>query len=219
MAISADLFWPSDPSTTSPLWPNVTEFHVSFAPTAPNGDWYFMRDPVQPPPENDEGDDIFSDHGTTSDSDSLSEADSSGFDSDDSFFAPASPLPLETYNVTREARLTGRIPTRVFRTWPSPILIPLLTAMARAVARMPKLRSFAAGCDIQPCARTNYSLEVFDLDFLVPGQTCSRDKEVGDQQKRRLYWTIPRGWRTNDELQSAWREVIEEDGVVRYEEW
>ena len=129
IVISPRLFWPSSPQT-KPVWPNLTSFHVTFNLTTPGGEWYFVRDPENiEESDEDEDDDVIEVSSDDSDDDS----------DDDSVLSYDSLVP-DTFNAKKEARATGDLPVRLFRTKPdSDKIYPLLIAMARAAGQMPKL--------------------------------------------------------------------------------
>ncbi|KAL8850126.1 MAG: hypothetical protein Q9221_004943 [Calogaya cf. arnoldii] len=132
--ISPDLYWLVNP-TTPPVWPNLRGHQVAFNMTAPDGTWYFVRDPSKPE-DKDEGD------GDSDDADGETEIDSDpDFDyGSDSFFSTSSSCP-DDFDEGREERADGDYPIHSFRDLPLESRInPLLLAMARAAACMPKLR-------------------------------------------------------------------------------
>ena len=206
IVISPDLFWPTSPNT-SPIpteWPNLHTFAVIFQMTSPSGQWYFIRDPSRPPDadefsgESDDPDVPWSD-----DSDSDSNPDSP---------APSDPLRPDTYHPIREARLASDYPIRSFRTFPDDALInPLLLAMARAAACMPKLQVMELRSTLRgPCD------EFFRVYYYAAG--CVDPMYLEDDKERdRLLWYV-NAWRPDEEVLEAWREG--KRGVnVRFVEW
>lgn len=206
IVISPSLFWPSNPKTT-PFWPNLTSFHVSFNLTTLDGEWYFVRDPDVSVEESVVEEDV----------DDENESD----DSDDSEFSLLSDdsLAPDTFNERKEARAAGDLPFRYFRTKPDDEKInPLLTAMARAADRMPKLQRMFLKADLF----CNSVYAYFEVEYLAPGETSWNcpDKEDGDEEKPRLYWHVGR-WRPEDEVLRLWREAKGVNGeiLVMFVEW
>ncbi len=169
--------------------------------TAPEGDWYFQRDPA-----SDEWEEPL-------DEDSESEQDSDTFSdfSDDSFWE-RSDAP-ETFNERRESRAVGNHPVRLFRTKPDAHKIgPLLTAMARAAGQMPKLRIMSLKGEVYGPKFTE-----FEVVFCAPGQSFGSGQGLEDVDKPRLYWVVGK-WRPDEAIIQLWRDVKGVDGdlLVRF---
>lgn len=207
IVISPILFWPINPQT-APLWPALTNFHITFNVTTPNGEWYFVRDPLRGEVADEEED---------SEAEDESEDDAT---SDDSWaeFCANDPLVPDTFNEKKESRAVGDSPIRIFRTMPdSEKITPLLTAMARAAGQMPKLQRLSLTADLV-CSDA-----CFQLSYFAPGEESRLDRELADdREKPRLYWHLGNGhWRPEEEVLLLWREAKGVDGemVVRFVEW
>lgn len=201
IVISPTLFWPSDPPIT-PVWPSITNFHVDFNLNTPNGEWYFIRDPEN----NDESDE---------DEDDDEQEESSDDSDDDSVLSYDSLVP-DTFNARKEARATGDLPARCFRTKPdSEKINPLLVAMARAAGQMPKLERMSLTARLI-CAEKSY----FELDYLAPGVEMLYVEKIGDVKKPRLYWHVGK-WRPDEEVLRLWREGkgVEQEILVSFLEY
>ncbi|KAL8782082.1 MAG: hypothetical protein Q9213_005723 [Squamulea squamosa] len=200
IVISPDLFWPTSTNTspTPPQWPNLHTFSVTFQMTSPSGQWYFIRDPSKPP-----DDDEFVEESIDPDIPWSDASDSS---------SPSDPLRPDDYHLIREARRAGDYPVRSFRTFPNDALInPLLLAMARAAAHMPKLQVMQLSSTLRD--PNGASFEVF---YYAAG--CVDPDHVNDDKERdRLIWYV-NAWRPDEEVLEAWREG--KRGVnVRFVEW
>ncbi|TKA26467.1 hypothetical protein B0A50_05304 [Salinomyces thailandicus] len=200
-------------SGATDTWPNLQEFRMSFSIVRPDGGWYFERDPSAPSWQSD--DDEEPHHGGWSESTGSDLEDSESFEEADSDELQR----LDIYDENKASRLQGFEPAHYFRTQPNEHLSLLLKAMAQSVLRMPSLRIFAAGADIQPCPRTDYNPQTFEFEYAVLGTTNWKDQTSADEGSDRLYWTVPTGWRMGETLEKSWRRVLDEDGIVRYEEW
>lgn len=191
---SPDLYWPEDPAT-SPSWPNLREFDVEFNMVNPNGDWYFLPDPMRSPDsdQSDNSDDL----NTPSDEENSDDDDISldFYESSSDSFRP------DPYNEREEARAIGNYPFRLFRTLPSDALMnPLLRAMARAAAHMPKLQIMS----LQSTTR-DPNAAGFSIYFYAAGQRSKLKTQSGDPDKPRLFWHVG-AWRPDDEVLKIWRE-------------
>ncbi|KAL8932974.1 MAG: hypothetical protein Q9216_006581 [Gyalolechia sp. 2 TL-2023] len=201
IVISSDLFWPLD-SPTSPTWPHLRQCHVEFNLMAPDGTWYFRRDPAKP--EEEEGDDderyydeIDAEQGNDTDSDPGS------YDS----------LCWDSFHERQEGRLTGDYPTRSFRTLPSDTHInPLLLAMARAAAHMPQLQSMTLTSTMHDPNGPG-----FNVYFSAPANPSNYDAEPRDAEKARLEWDVG-SWRPHEEVLDVWR-AGKEDLLIKFIEW
>ena len=169
--------------------------------TAPDGAWYFIRDPSKPV-DDDEG---ASDSDDPDDTDPEADTDSDTASSDSS--RP------DTFNERREARATGDYPIRAFRTLPSDEQInPLLHAMARAATRMPRLESMSLTSTMRDPDGAG-----FEIYFHAAGQSSKLDSEPGDTDQARLDWVVG-SWRPEDEVLKIWQEGRE--GLrIRFIEW
>ncbi|KAL8756548.1 MAG: hypothetical protein Q9184_004462 [Pyrenodesmia sp. 2 TL-2023] len=201
--ISPDLYWPANPSTP-PTWPTLCQFHVGFNMTAPDGTWYFVRDPSKPDDENVEGDD-------SDDLDEEAEIDSDpDFDfGSDSFFSTTSSASCpDTFNERHEARTAGDYPHRSFRTLPLDTHInPLLLAMARAAACMPRLQHMSLTSTAHDAT--------FEILFYAAGQASHLGSESWDRPRLYLYVGT---WRPDDEIFEVWQEN-RKGLLVRFNEW
>lgn len=186
IVISPDLFWPSSLQTT-PVWPNMTNLSVDFSLNTPDGEWYFVRDPENDDgTDEDEGNDVVEELSDGSDDSSVLSYDSS---------AP------DTFNEKREARATGNLPVRIFRTKPdSDKINPLLIAMARAAGQMPKLQGMWLAAAQLGCWDHSY----FELGYVAPGLEMLQGEDIGDVEKPRLWWRVGK-WRPEEEVLRLWR--------------
>ncbi|KAL8933990.1 MAG: hypothetical protein Q9211_005469, partial [Gyalolechia sp. 1 TL-2023] len=186
LVISPDLYWPTD-SPTPPMWPHLRHFHVSFNMTAPDGTWYFQRDPERP--EGDEGDE---DAEAESESESDTDSDPGSYDS----FCP------DTFHKRREARAIGDYPIRNFRTLPSDAHInPLLLAMARAAAHMPHLEGMTLKSSMR---NPDPDGADFEIGFYSVANRGRFPFEPPCEEKARVDWFVG-SWRPDDEVLQAWR--------------
>ena len=198
--ITPEIYWP-DNLSSSLAWPELRNFHVKFNRVAPNGDWYFIRDPTQPREE---------DIDEREETDEEDEFDSD--DSDDSY----DPLVPDSFYERREERRVGNLPLRFFRTMPdSEKITPFLVAMARAAGQMPKLQRMSLETELVSEGQAH-----FELQYLAPGQQCDLDSEPGDSEKPRLYLLVGK-WRPEEEIIKLWTEHKGVDGdiIVRYLDW
>ncbi|KAL9010977.1 MAG: hypothetical protein Q9173_004139 [Seirophora scorigena] len=193
IVISSDVYWPVD-SSAPPVWSNMRKFNVGFNMTAPNRVWYFVRDPSKPN-DKDEG------ANDTDHPDDEPETESDSYSDSDSFFDSSSVFRPDTFNEKREARAARDYPIRSFRALPSETHIkPLLVAMARAAARMPKLQEMSLTSTMPSCDEAG-----FQLQFYAAKQASLLDSEPGDSDKARLYrYKAP--WRPDDDILRVWRE-------------
>ncbi|KAL8928974.1 MAG: hypothetical protein Q9208_001417 [Pyrenodesmia sp. 3 TL-2023] len=201
--ISPDLYWPANASI-KPAWPNLRQFHVEFNRTAPDGTWYFVRDPSKPEDEDEGG-------GDSDDPDEEVEDDSDPeFDfGSDSFFSTSSSCP-DTFNERGEARAVGDYPIRFFRTLPMDTHVnPLLLAMARAAACMPRMRDMSLTSTVRDSA--------FVVSFYAAGQASPLDTEPVQAENPRLYLCMGT-WRPDDEILEVWHEN-REGLLVKFIEW
>ena len=215
ICISAALFHDTGEQS---VWLNVQELFLSFSAVRPDGGWYFDRDPEAPTSDEDDNVGLEYQNSKLNDDDEESGSD---YDANEPFFSEPTDLdrPSDSYNARKEARLNGTAPTRIFRSLPNSATTHLLEAMARSIQFMPRLKTFSAGADIQPCARTKYDPQNFEIEYAAKGVANWKDEGVEDRERARLHWTVPRGWRMGGELEGLWRSVLGEEGVVRYEEW
>ena len=211
ICIDASFFWSDRDSQTTTSWPNLKELYVTFSAVRPDGGWYFDRDPSVPPP------DVIEDGAQDSEEED-DESDASDLGSEDSFFKQTEEPP-DQFDETRERRLTGVEPTYSYRASPTAELEKLLEAAARASAQMSHLKTMAVGVDVQPSTRTNFEQQSFDFDFVSSGDSHWKDHGLEDASQMRLYWTVPTGWRMSERLESLWQQTIDQNGIVRYEEW
>ncbi|KAL8779260.1 MAG: hypothetical protein Q9213_007032 [Squamulea squamosa] len=201
IVISPDLYWPAVPSTATPMWPNLREFKVEFHMTTPDGEWYFIRDPTKPIDEDEGAYDSDRFHQSETESDTESD-----YPSDNSFWAPASENSFQPdrFNKRKEARAVGEYPFRTFRTLPSDALInPLLLAMARAAAHMPKLQDMSLKSTLD-----DPNAAGFAVYFNAAGHPSSLRSQPGDLARARLYWVVG-SWRPENGVLKIWSESRE----------
>ncbi|KAI4719639.1 hypothetical protein E4T48_04148 [Aureobasidium sp. EXF-10727] len=216
-------------------WQKLERFIVELSAVRPDGGWYteidHERDPETSDDEDeeedqDEDEDENEDEDTDNSSniihnDARSEDSSSGYDSSDSFFA-MDQLPPDSYGYAEERRdaiVNGDEPsTSPFRTKPAPELEAFFLAAARAASQMPRLKSMNVGHKIRPSERTGRRFRTLGFEYLAKGVKYPGDGadvlELG-----RLYWSVGRGWRMSQELDSQWRLLLGDDGIVKYNEW
>ncbi|KAL9578752.1 MAG: hypothetical protein Q9212_005524 [Teloschistes hypoglaucus] len=187
--ISPELYWPTNSPSTPPAWPSIQHHHVEFDMSTPDGEWYFVRDPSTP--IDDEED--FSDSDDSGDDDDDTESDSA---SEDEFYSRP-----DTYHDHRERRAVGHYPIRQFRTLPSDAHItPLLIAMARAAAQMPKLQNMS----LKTSSRDPNGAG-FEIHFYGAGFASRTGKYVVQTAEARLNWYVG-SWRPTEEILNIWRE-------------
>jgi len=200
--IDPSFFWPSSssPSENQLIWPALETLHVTFDITSPSGTWYFERDPNDQLDESTAADDNPPAwDGMDSDSATESTSFTSGDDPDD--FDPA-----------REEFFTGQQPVCTFRGIPNnQTLPPLLEAMAKAAAQMPKLQALSL----------SIYLDAKEVEWAVSYYAPDRcpwvsQGEADDLPKRRLYWEVG-NWRPDPELSALWRKVQADSGVEMVE--
>ena len=170
--------------------------------TSPSGQWYFIRDPSRPP-----DDDEFA-----NESDEPEEPLSSDSDSDPDSPTPGDPLRPDIYHPIRQARRAGDYPMRYFRTFPDDTLMnPLLLAVARAVARLPKLQVMGLSSTLRDPGGAKFKLFNYAAGCVDPLH------EKDDKECDRLIWYVD-AWRPDEEVLETWREG--KRGVdVRFVEW
>ncbi|KAG9631774.1 hypothetical protein KCU64_g16522, partial [Aureobasidium melanogenum] len=227
ISVSPDLFWPLEGTKqgVEPQWRELKVFTVEFSAVRPDGGWYTELNPNRDTESSDEEEEDEEDGDMDNSSDivhnvSRSEASSSGYDSSDSFFA-MDQLPPDSYGYEdekRDARLNGEEPsTSNFRTKPAPELEAFFLAAARAALHMPALRVMNVSHKIRPSGRTGRKFQHLGFRYMAAGT-----KYPGDgaemREVRRLYWNAHRGWRMSEELESQWRLLLGDDGIVKYNE-
>lgn len=172
--------------------------------TAPDGTWYFVRDPSKPEDEHEDVNDS-----DDPDEESVIDSDPEFDFGSDSFFSTTSSCP-DTFNERREARAAGDYPMRFFRTLPCDAYIsPLLLAMARAAACMPRMEHMSLTSTAHDAA--------FEISFHAAGQASHLDSEPGDGYKSRLYWYVE-SWRPDEVVLPIWREG-KEGVLIKFIEW
>ncbi|KAH0369120.1 hypothetical protein KCU65_g3523, partial [Aureobasidium melanogenum] len=229
ISVSADLFWPSEEAKQSvkQQWRKLKVFTVELSAVRPDGGWYTELDPNRDTESSDEEDEDEENEYMDDSSDiahncTYSEsAASSGYDSDDSFFA-MDQLSPDSYGYEDEkcdARLNGEEPsTSNFRTKPTPELETFFLSAARAAAHMPALRVMSVSHKLRPSGRTRRTFQQLGFRYMAAGTKYPGDgTEAGEV--RRLYWNVHRGWRMSQELESQWRLLLGDDGIVKYNEW
>lgn len=124
-------------------------------------------------------------------------------DTDSDSNASADSAIWDSYHPIREGVVQGNIPTRMFREYPvDEEILPLLTAMARSVARMPVLQSLSVEADLNGCRDA-----VFDIMFTAPGRKDFMDVEDEDRERPRLYWRTG-DWRPCKQVLALWEEAV-----------
>jgi hypothetical protein len=122
------LFWPSDGST--PSWPNLEDLHVKFFIATPSGSWYF---------NGPEGTDFGGVEVGYTKTETEMYPPLVNTEKDDMVWEKTRRLGLHKY----------RTPTFQYRVIPNDeTLVPFLTAFAKAVTHMPRLRTYALWSDI-----------------------------------------------------------------------
>jgi hypothetical protein len=229
ISVSPDLFWPSEETEqgAEQQWRELKVFTVELSAVRPDGGWYTELDPNRDTESSDgeeEEDEEDGDMNNSSDivhNVSRSEASSSGYDSSDSFFA-MDQLPPDSYGYEderRDARLNGEEPsTSNFCTQPAPELEALFLAAARAASHMPALKVMSVSHKIRPSGRTGRNFQQLGFRYMAAGTKYPGDgAEV--REVRRLYWNAHRGWRMSQKLESQWRLLLGDEGIVKYNEW
>ncbi|KAG9595089.1 hypothetical protein KCU77_g9129, partial [Aureobasidium melanogenum] len=228
ISVSPDLFWPLEEikQGVEQQWRELKVFTVELSAVRPDGGWYTELDPNRDTESSDEEEEDEEDEDMDNSSDivhdvSRSEASSSGYDSDDSFFA-MDQLPPDSYGYEdekRDARLNGEEPsTSNFRTKPAPELDAFFQAAARAASHMPALRVMSVSHKIRPNGRTGRKFQQLGFRYMAAGTKYPGDGPEA-REVRRLYWNAHRGWGMSQELESQWRLLLGDDGIVKYNEW
>ncbi|KAH0271503.1 hypothetical protein KCU91_g7338, partial [Aureobasidium melanogenum] len=228
ISVSPDLFWPSEETKqgVEQQWRELKVFTVELSAVRPDGGWYTELDTNRGTESSDEEEEDEEDGDIDNSSDivhnvSRSEASSSGYDSSDSFFA-MDQLPPDSYGYEdekRDACLNGEEPsTSNFRTKPAPELEAVFLAAARAASHMPALGVMSVGHKIRPSGRTGRKFQQLGFRYMAAGTKYPGDGAEA-REVRRLYWNAHRGWRMSQELESQWRLLLGDDGIVRYNEW
>jgi hypothetical protein len=127
--------------------------------------------------------------------DSESDKDSDSDASDDSAI-------WDSYHPIKEGRAQGTIPSRRFRDYPiDEEILPLLKAMAKAVARMPALQMLS----VMGAPDGNLDA-VFEVVFIEAGVSDLMDENPEDSLRPRLYWQTG-DWRPAEEVLDLWKEA------------
>ncbi|MCJ1434059.1 hypothetical protein MMC27_003425 [Xylographa pallens] len=199
LVISDALFWPATSATASlsrapglPFWPNMQKLVVEFSPIAPDGSWCFLREELSSVESAHEAREM--ERATQREA------------------ATYAPEWGDCYNALTMRTQIGLFPAREFRRVPDAAKIPaLMLALARAAARMPRLKRLHV--DVAP--RLPFA---FGVRYLAPGEAYRPFFDVGnprivyrkttapldDEALPRLYWTV-RGWRPVEEVLALWR--------------
>ncbi|CAD0084207.1 unnamed protein product [Aureobasidium vineae] len=229
ISISADLFRSLEDaeSGNKQRWQKLEECIIELSAVRPDGGWYTEIDHERDPEtsgDEDEEEEEDEDMDSSSDivqDDARSEGSSSGYDSSDSFFA-MDQLPPDSYGYgeeKRDARFNGDEPsTSSFRTRPTQELEVLFLAAACAVPLMPRLKYMNVGHKIRPSERTGGQFQELGFEYLAKGVEYPGDG-ADAMQFSRLYWSVCRGWRMSQELESQWRLLLGDDAIVEYNEW
>ncbi|KAG9952897.1 hypothetical protein KCU85_g1568, partial [Aureobasidium melanogenum] len=227
ISVGPDLFWPSEETKTDveQQWRKLKVFTVELSAVRPDGGWYTELDPnrdTESSDEEDEDNEFMDDSSDIVHNGAYSESSaSSGYDFDDSFFA-MDQLPPDSYGYPdekRDARHNGDEPsTSNFRTKPTPELETFFLSAARAASHMPALRVMRVSHKIRPSGRTGRRFQQLGFRYMAAGTKYPGDG-AETREVRRLYWNVHRGWRMNQELESQWRLLLGDDGIVKYNEW
>jgi hypothetical protein len=129
------LFWPSDGST--PSWPNLEHLHVKFFIATPSGSWYFNGP-----------------HGTDFGGVEV------GYTKTETEMYPPLVNTEKDDMIWEKTRKSGlhkyRTPTFQYRVVPNDTtMVPFLTAFAKAVTHMPRLRTYALWSDLSFCIKSD----------------------------------------------------------------
>ncbi|KAI5210412.1 hypothetical protein E4T39_00343 [Aureobasidium subglaciale] len=192
MIISSQFFWPLEDEELESQWSQLEMFKVGINPMAAEGGWWMDGLPSLCK--------IWKRRNPTN--------------------TPAEIEKSDEKSAENEAEDTSK-----HNLWPSQKLEELLLVMAKAVSKMPNMRSFSAFVDLDVWVED----QRFGVWFVGAGE---RDTVVGvlfdDENdgegdgkidRKRLYWSAPRGWRMCDALKELWCTIMGDDGVVRYHEW
>ncbi|KAL8872950.1 MAG: hypothetical protein Q9174_001512 [Haloplaca sp. 1 TL-2023] len=194
VSISPSVYGPSglaDP----PSWPNLRHHFIEFQMVAPDGQWYFVRDPSAPVDDEEQEHTPDPDEPTSSDSDS----DTSSYDS----------LVPDAYRERREAVANGNYPIREFRTLPDgPLINPLLEAMARAASHMPRLETMMLSSTMRA-----HGGQIFAVFYIANGVKGVSDSDPTDTNLSRMHWCVG-SWRPEEVILDIWRK---EKGVAKIE--
>ncbi|KAL5391763.1 hypothetical protein DPSP01_001051 [Paraphaeosphaeria sporulosa] len=206
------LFWPTEGYGSTPAWPNLERINVMFHMSTPSGSWYFEGLPGV---------------GATE-----------GFEITSDMYPPltttAEDLDDDGYAVDENWDDEHR--TVQFRVSPNEkLLIPFLTAFARAAGQMPRLESAELWSPLDlDLSRLEYEYEGFDttqvpsfsdgtlgwgVAYRKPGVEAF-DILPGEDfcPSRQIWWRMAR-WRPPPELQSLFRRIGKEEygeGLLEY---
>ena len=215
------LFWPADNNSNTPFWPNLESMNVMFHMSNPSGSWYFRGLPGV----------------------GISE----GFSVTDDHYPPYAPTEQDYNDDDDDGTVymrwgDGDSFTRCkFRVDPNDeVLVPLLTAFAKAAACMPSLKEFALwsplcfdswdvldgyeNFDENTVSKyvnyyNNINL-VWGIAYTAPGKQDFTVWPEGDYSlNRRIWWRVAR-WRPDSELHSLFQNIgREKHGSDLVEYW
>jgi hypothetical protein len=141
----SSLFWPAN-GEDALIWPNLEHLHVMFYLASPSGSWYFDSPPGL----------------------HVDNADGEIGSAQDALYPPSSDGSDDHYENCRSG-LRNNVYEIQFRSEPvSHTLTPFLTAFAKAVAHMPKLKAFELWAPIQWELQDQFEWE-WDLSAIATG--------------------------------------------------
>ncbi|KAF2706353.1 hypothetical protein K504DRAFT_459648 [Pleomassaria siparia CBS 279.74] len=216
------LFWPNDDNSNAPFWPNMESLNIMFHMSKPSGAWYFRGLP-----------------GVGS---------NDGFHVTDHHYPPYAPTDQDYADDYDDANVymdwddtAASFSWCQFRVEPNEdMLVPFLTAFAKAAARMPSLKEFALWSPLRLgrweklAGYENFDASLVykhvkeddDLDlawgiaYTVPGEQDFTTFRRGDYSpSRRLWWRVGK-WRPNSALHDLFQNIgREKHGNEVIEKW
>jgi hypothetical protein len=211
------LFWPTDNSTATPSWPNLESIHVMFHMATPSGSWYFRGLPGV---------------GATE-----------GFDVNADSYPPLSPTEDTILNdhcddgtADGDSGDDRQLDIVQFRVDPNEeVIVPFLTAFAKAAASMPLLKdaalwtplSFNVGdlqdeyedFDASQVSRFLYGGLAWGFAYTKPGMEAF-DSHTGENfsNSRQMWWRVAK-WRPDPQLRHLFQKIGREHGEHLIEYW
>jgi hypothetical protein len=206
------LFWPTEGNGSTPAWPNLEDINVMFHMSTPSGSWYFEGLPGV---------------GSTE-----------GFDVTENAYPPLTTTEddLDDFGIPPDENWNDHIRIVQFRVSPNEkLLVPFLTAFARAAGNMPCLKSAELwspldldlslledeykGFDTSQVSNLSDVGLAWGVAYKKPGMRAF-DIEPGQDfcTSRQLWWRVAR-WRPPTELHDLFRRIGKDqygDEMIEY---
>lgn len=208
LCVMADeaLFWPTDKECSTPSWPNLQSINVMFHIAAPSGSWYFQG---------------LHDVGSVK-----------GFDVTDDMYPPLTTTDEDTNDCLEAMNTDWDLEKQPFQFRIKPdeeLLVPFLTAFARALAHMPSLKDAALWSPLgfssepleEPDECTDSECDQIDIfsdagygtslawgvAYRAPGEKAF-DTRIGEDfcASRQLWWGVAK-WRPDPDLHELFQQV------------